>query len=201
MIPKLLLATRNAAKISEYTSLLSGAPFELTSLAEQGMDVEVRETGLTLEENAEIKALGCAVDGRFLTMADDSGLEVDALGGEPGPLSARYAGEGATDKQRIDFLLSRLKGIPWEKRGARFRCVIAVAKPSNLLGLCQGECRGVIAFEPSGGHGFGYDPVFYLPELGKTMAELTMEEKNRLSHRGLAARQALRLLEKYTSGG
>jgi XTP/dITP diphosphohydrolase len=132
-------------------------------------------------------------------LADDSGLEVDVLGGEPGPLSARYAGEGASDKERIVFLLSRLKEVPWEKRSACFRCVIGIAAGSEMLELCEGECRGVINFEPRGSQGFGYDPVFYLPELKKTMAELSMEEKNRISHRGMAARKVLQFLEKYAA--
>jgi XTP/dITP diphosphohydrolase len=125
-----------------------------------------------------------------LSLADDSGLEVEALGGEPGPLSARYAGEGASDAERIDYLLARLKGIPREKRTARFRCVIAIAIPDGKVEVCAGECRGLITTAPRGKHGFGYDPIFYLPELEKTMAELPMEVKNRVSHRARAAEKA-----------
>ena len=123
-------------------------------------------------------------------------MEVDALGGEPGPLSARYAGEGASDRERVDYLLSRLKDVPWSKRSARFRCEIAVATPEGHVELCSGECYGLITFGPRGEYGFGYDPVFYLPELDKTMAELPMEIKNRVSHRGWAARKAYQVLEK-----
>ena len=121
--------------------------------------------------------------------------EVDALGGEPGRLSARYAGENATDIERIAYLLKRMNGVPWEKRSARFRCVIALAIPEGKVKLCSGECPGFITFEPRGEHGFGYDPIFYLPELGKTMAELPLEQKNKISHRGQAARKAAEALK------
>jgi len=197
---RLLLATTNPAKIREYSLLFQGAPLRLITLAEEGIKVEVSETGSTLEENARMKAAAYAVDDKFVVAADDSGLEVDALGGEPGPLSARFAGKNASDKEKVALLLSRLAGVPWEKRSARFRCVIAIASASQVLRIFEGECQGVIAFEPRGSQGFGYDPVFYLPELGKTMAELSIEEKNRVSHRGKAARKALRFLKKYVPG-
>ena len=116
------------------------------------------------------------------------------MGGEPGVVSARYAGENASDVDRINRLLSRLKDITWEKRQAKFRCVIAIATPDGQVELFSGECRGIITFEPSGEGGFGYDPVFYLPQLGKTMAELPLEVKNRISHRGQAAAKAYSLL-------
>jgi XTP/dITP diphosphohydrolase len=198
--PKLLLATRNRAKTQEYSLLFQCAPFQLTTLAEEDIMIEVDETGHSLEENARLKAVGYAVDERFLVVADDSGLEVDALGGEPGSLSARYAGENASDRERVTLLLSRLEGVPWDKRSARFRCVIAIASVSGVVGTCEGKCEGFIAFEPKGSQGFGYDPVFYVPELDKTMAELSMEEKNRVSHRGNAAREALDFLDKYIAG-
>lgn len=129
-----------------------------------------------------------------MALADDSGLEVDALGGEPGRLSARYAGEGASDSDRVSYLLSKLKGVPWEKRSARFRCVIAVAAPDGRLGFCCGECPGLIGLEPQGEGGFGYDPIFYLPELDRTMAQLSLEEKDSISHRGQAAGKVPRVL-------
>jgi XTP/dITP diphosphohydrolase len=184
---KLLLATNNRGKIDEYRHLLKDIPFELVTLANEGITTVVDEVGESLGENARLKATVLAAQSGLLAMADDSGLEVDALGGEPGRLSARYAGEGASDKDRINYLLSRLKDIPWGKRTACFRCVIAVATPPGEVALCSGECRGLITFEPKGGQGFGYDPIFYLPELGQTMAELPMEVKNRISHRGQAA--------------
>ena len=196
MHPKLLLATNNQAKVREYKSLLSGLSYELVTLAELGINVVVNEVGESLEENARLKATVLAAKSQLLTMADDSGLEVDALGGEPGRLSARYAGENASDRDRINHLLTRLNGVPWEKRAARFRCVIALATPDGKVELCSGECEGLITLAPRGGHGFGYDPVFYLPELDKTMAELPLVLKNQVSHRGQAARQVYQVLEK-----
>lgn len=193
---KLLLATNNQGKVREYKSLLKNIPLELVTLAEEGIATVVDEVGESLEENARLKATVLAAESRLLTLADDSGLEVDALGGEPGRLSARYAGEGASDQDRVKYLLSRLKNVPWQKRSAHFRCVIALATPKGEVELCSGECRGFITFEPKGKQGFGYDPVFYLPELGKTMAELPLETKNRVSHRGQAARKVVELLQK-----
>lgn len=187
MRPKLLLATNNQAKVREYRSLLRDLPYELVTLAEQGLTISVPETGQTLEENARLKAVAVARASQLISLADDSGLEVDALGGEPGPLSARYAGPGASDRERIDYLLARLKDVPREKRTARFRAVIAIANPDGRTELSSGECRGYITFAPKGEHGFGYDPVFYVPDMGKTMAELAPEVKNQISHRARAA--------------
>ena len=195
-MPKLLLATNNQAKVYEYRSLLLSPACELVTLAEQGITTVVDEVGESLEENARLKATALAAESRLLALADDSGLEVDALGGEPGRLSARYAGEGASDRDRVNYLLSRLKNVPWTERSARFRCVIAVATPDGELEFCSGECRGIITFEPKGEHGFGYDPVFYLPQLDKTMAELPLEIKNQVSHRGQAARKVSLVLER-----
>ena len=194
MRPKLLLATGNQGKIREYRSLLREVPFELVTPADVQISGSVEEAGKSLEENARLKATTLANKSQLLTLADDSGLEVDALGGEPGPLSARYAGENATDQDRVNYLLSKLKGVPWEKRTACFCCVIALATPDGKVELCGGECRGIIAFEPRGEQGFGYDPVFYFPELGKTLAELPLAIKNQVSHRGQAARKAAQML-------
>ena len=193
---KLLLATNNQAKVREYRSLLCSLPFELVTMAELGITTVVDEVGESLEENARLKATLLAAQSQLLALADDSGLEVDALGGEPGRLSARYAGEGATDKNRVSYLLSRLKDVPWEKRSACFRCVIAIATPGGKVELCSGECRGFITFEPRGEQGFGYDPIFCFSHLNKTMAELSLEIKNRVSHRGQAARKAYQVLER-----
>ena len=189
MLRKLLLATNNRAKVREYRSLLRDLHFKLVTLAEQGITTAVREVGESLEENARLKAVVLAAESQLVALADDSGLEVDVLGGEPGPLSARYAGDRASDKERISYLLARLKGIPWEKRSARFRCVIAIATPEGRIELCSGDCRGLITFEPRGKEGFGYDPIFYFPGLGKAFAELSFDDKNRVSHRGKAARE------------
>ncbi len=185
---ELLLATDNLGKAREYCLLLKGLPCTLVSSLKKGLRVTISESGSTFEENAALKARTYAQFSGMLTLADDSGLEVDALGGEPGPFSKRYAGEGASDEERLDFLLQKLSEVPWEQRSARFRCVIAVATPDGKLELCEGQCQGVIAYEPKGENGFGYDPIFYLPELGQTMAEVSLEEKNKISHRAEAAR-------------
>lgn len=193
----LLIATRNPGKFKELTELLTEVPFTLVSLADVGVDEDVEETGSTLEQNAALKAKSYARLSGLLTVADDSGLEVDPLDGAPGPLSSRYAGEGATDSQRIAFLHGRLQNIPEDRWNARFRCIIALASPerSTPLELYEGEYRGRIIRESRGSFGFGYDPVFLVPELGKTMAELRPEEKNRISHRSAAARKAVEALQ------
>ena len=196
----LLIATRNEGKLGELAALLENAPFRCVSLDEAGVTGAVEETGATLEENAAIKAEGYARLSGMLTLADDSGLEVDALGGEPGVRSARYA--PGSDRDRIDLLLRNLEGVDPADMGARFRCVIAVAAPSRLFphlggrlrwgspALFEGVCEGMIVREVRGGGGFGYDPIFLVSALGRTMAELAPWEKNRVSHRGIAARKA-----------
>ena len=193
---KLLVATNNRGKLREYAELLKGLPFELTTLSEQGITQEVEETGSSLEQNAVSKATTYASLSGLTTLADDSGLEVDALGGEPGPLSRRYAGENVSDKERNDYLLAKLKDVPREKRTARFRAVIAIATPEGRLSIGEGVCEGIIAFGSKGEGGFGYDPIFYLPELDKHMAELSLEEKNRISHRAKAVEKASLILER-----
>ena len=195
---EILLATNNQGKIKEYQGLLAGLSCKLVTLAELGITLKVPETGASFEENAIDKAKTYISLSHLPTLAEDSGLEVDALGGEPGVYSARYAGEGASDIERIRFLLARMKGILWDKRTARFRCVIALAFPGDRLKIFNGKCEGIIALEPRGNFGFGYDPVFYLPEMDKTMAELPQEIKNKISHRFNAAQKALRFLEQYS---
>jgi XTP/dITP diphosphohydrolase len=192
---KLLLATNNRGKVREYRSLLKNVPLELVTMDEVGITTVVDETGETMEENAMLKATLLAGESGLLTLADDSGLEVDALNGEPGNFSARYAGENASDEDRINYLLSRLEKVPLEKRTARFRCVIAISNPNSELKICSGECRGVITMEPKGKEGFGYDPIFYIPPLGRTMAELTPEMKNQVSHRAQAAKKVYKILQ------
>ena len=174
-------------------------PYLIVSPKDIGIKQEINETGKTFEENALLKAKAYASLSNLTTQSDYSGLEVNALNGEPGVRSARYAGEGAPQAKLIDYLLQKLSGIPWEERDARFKCVIAIASPDGEMITCHGECQGIITFEPKGKEGFGYDPVFYLPELDKTMAELTMKEKNKVSHRGKAAKEARRYLELYGS--
>jgi len=195
-MPKLLLATGNRAKLYELKSLFQVLPYELVTPPEMGISAKVDEVGQSLEENARLKAVTFAASSQLLSLADDSGLEVDALGGEPGVLSARYAGADASDTDRIDYLLLRIKDVPWQKRQARFRCVMAIATPDGQVSLFCGDCPGVITLEPRGEMGFGYDPIFYLPRLGKTLAELPLEVKNRVSHRGQAARKAFPLLKR-----
>ena len=195
-MPKLLLATGNRAKLYELRSLFQALPYELVTPSEMGISAKVDEVGQSLEENARLKAVTFAASSQLLSLADDSGLEVDALGGEPGVLSARYAGADASDTDRIDYLLLRIKDVPWQKRQARFRCVMAIATPDGQVSLFCGDCPGVITLEPRGEMGFGYDPIFYLPRLGKTLAELPLEVKNRVSHRGQAARKAFPLLKR-----
>ncbi|HIC93340.1 MAG TPA: non-canonical purine NTP pyrophosphatase, partial [Anaerolineae bacterium] len=158
-MPKLLIATNNPGKLREYEELLAGLPLELTSPAREGLSLEVAETGESFAENARLKAVAYARASGLLTLADDSGLEVDALSGRPGVHSARYAGEGADDEERYRLLLEEMRGVPWEKRTARFRCVIAIATPEGEVRTAEGTCEGIIAFEPRGEHGFGYDPV------------------------------------------
>jgi XTP/dITP diphosphohydrolase len=196
-MPRLLLATNNRGKVREYRLLLRGIPYEMVTPADEGITTVVAETGGSFEENARLKAAALAGESGLLSLADDSGLEVDALGGGPGSLSHRFAGEGASDADRISLLLTRLKDVPEKARTAQFRCVIAIATPDGKAGLFTGICRGIITNEPRGTHGFGYDPVFYVPELGKTMAELTLEEKNRVSHRARAAAKAREWLLVY----
>jgi len=193
-MPRLLLATGNRAKLHELRSLLQDLPYELVTPPEVGISGDVEETGSSLEENASLKASLSTARSGLIALADDSGLEVGALGGKPGVLSARYAGKNASDADRINYLLSQLEEVPQEERQARFRCVIAIAMPDGQVKLFSGECQGIIIFKPRGEGGFGYDPIFYLPQLGKTMAELLPEVKNRVSHRGKAAAKARTLL-------
>ena len=191
---KLLLATNNAGKVVEYRELLRRLPFELVTPGDVGVDGSVEETGTTFTENARLKARTLCERSSLLTLADDSGLEVDALNGEPGIRSARYAGPNATDRDLVAKLLHNLRGVPPEKRGACFRCVIAIATPDGHVYTRSGSCAGRISDAPQGDFGFGYDPVFLVLDLGRTMAELPAEIKNRLSHRGRAAHQARRVL-------
>lgn len=194
---RLLLATNNAGKVREYVLLLTDIPFILVTPADMGIKIKVAETGETFADNAKLKAEAYASASGLITLADDSGLEVEVLGRAPGIQSARYGGDGLSDRERYTLLLKKLMDIPPGKRTARFYCVIAIANPSSgKVTLCDGECRGTITAEPRGNLGFGYDPIFYIPEAGKTFAELTDEEKNRISHRARAARKAADILKK-----
>jgi len=195
----LLVATRNPGKLRELNQLLSGLPIRAISLAEAGICEDIPETGRTFVENATLKARGYAALSGLTTLADDSGLEVDALGGAPGVQSARWAGPHASDMDRILLLLERLQGVPPQQRGAQFRCVVAIATPSLEVCTTEGIVRGQIIDQPRGSHGFGYDPVFFIPECGLTMAELEPEEKNRISHRARALQAARPILARLAA--
>ncbi len=194
---RLVIATHNRGKLREYAELFAELPYELLTLAEVGIRDEVEETGATFLENARLKAETYARASGMLTLADDSGLEVDALGGEPGVHSKRYAGENKSDAERIEFLLAKLREVPREKRSARFRCTIVIVDANNNEWTSDGMCEGEIGFAPRGTNGFGYDPIFILRETGTTMAELSSEEKNRLSHRAHAAVGAREILKRF----
>lgn len=198
---KLLVATHNRGKIAELRALFAGLGYDLVGLGDVGIAQSVEETGHTFEENALLKARHYAAQTGLLTLADDSGLEVEALGGAPGVHTARYGGRGLSDRERYERLLQALEGVPPEKRRARFRCVIALAWPDGRAETAEGTCEGYIAEAPRGENGFGYDPVFYLPEFGATMAELPAEVKNRISHRARAAQGIRRVLERLVPPG
>jgi XTP/dITP diphosphohydrolase len=186
-LEKLLVATNNPGKIDEYGELLAGLPAEITFPTREGLDLEVDESGASFEENARIKAVAYAQASGLLTLADDSGLEVDALGGAPGIRSARFAGPTADDTDRYRKLLTALADVPQGQRSAHFRCVVAVALPEGPVHTACGVCEGEIGFAPRGQHGFGYDPVFVVYGYdGQTMAELPPDLKNRISHRARA---------------
>lgn len=193
----LLLATTNRHKLKEFRAIFADLPFHLLSLNDLKLDMDVEETGTTFAENARLKALAYAQASGMLTLADDSGLEIDALGGAPGVYSARFLGPDVSYEERFRSILEQLQGLPTEQRTARFRCVIVLAEPSGYYRSVAGVVEGVIADAPRGEYGFGYDPIVLLPELGKTMAELKPDEKNRISHRGRAARLARILLEEW----
>ncbi len=194
-MPRLLIATKNTGKMAEFRDLLEGCGWELVTPSEIGLSIEVAEDGTTFEENARQKALQYAGASGLVSLADDSGLEVDALGGRPGIFSARYAGPNRTDEERVQKLLEELNNVPDEQRTARFRAVIAIADPSGRVETADGAIEGRIAHAPRGANGFGYDPVFLLPDRGRTTAELPPAEKHAISHRGIAARKARTILD------
>jgi XTP/dITP diphosphohydrolase len=184
---RLLVATHNKGKVTEYADLLEDLALECLTLDDVGITREAAETGETFLENAVMKASAYSRQTGLYTLADDSGLEVDYLGGLPGVHTARYGGEGLTATERYNLLLKNLAGVPWERRTARFHCVIALAGPNgDLITTADGICEGLIALKPIGEGGFGYDPVFFLPDQGLTMAQLSPTEKHRISHRGRA---------------
>lgn len=193
----LLLATSNLHKLEEYRAIFSGIPFRLLSLRNIQLDLDVEESGTSFAENAQLKALAYAQASGILSLADDSGLEIDALGEAPGIYSARFAGTETSYAERFRIILEQLRDVPAAQRTARFRCAITIAEPTGYYRTVEGTLEGEIALAPRGEHGFGYDPIFYVPELGKTTAELEPEQKHRISHRGRAARLAAALLEHW----
>ena len=198
---QLVIATHNQGKVVEYRDLLKDLPVDLLSLGDVGIETDVEETGRTFEENAWLKADTYSSLSGLLTLSDDSGLEVEALGREPGIHTARYGGERCTNfQERVQLLLDNLAGVPWEKRIARFKCVIALAGPEGRIGSVVGSVAGMIKYEPEGTEGFGFDPVFFLPSLGRTMAQLSLAEKNAISHRSDALGRARGLLERVIRG-
>ena len=196
MDQKLLIASHNLGKISEIKELLAELNVQVRFLKELGIYSTVDESGTTFKENAVLKAKYYAKQAGMLTIADDSGLEVDALGGRPGIKTARYGGPGLTSEQRYQYLLEELRFIPQERRDARFRCVVALARPTGLLATAEGDCPGTISLAPSGSGGFGYDPVFFLPHLGLTMAQLDPKDKQKISHRSRAINNILPALHR-----
>ncbi|MCK4404103.1 MAG: XTP/dITP diphosphatase [candidate division Zixibacteria bacterium] len=193
---KIVLATNNKHKIREIKNILADLSVEILTLEDFTGFPKVEETGKTFEENAIIKAKAISRFTRLPSLADDSGLEVDALDGAPGILSSRFAGEHCSFEDNNRKLLHLMEDIPWERRGARFICVVALAKDPNHILTVKGEVKGFITLEERGENGFGYDPIFYLPHLNKTFAQLSLEEKNRISHRAQAFVKAKELIQK-----
>jgi XTP/dITP diphosphohydrolase len=197
---KLVLATRNADKVKEMREALAGLPFEVASLDAFPRVGEIPEEGETLAENALTKAETVAVKTGLPALADDTGLEVDALGGRPGVFSSRYAGEDASYEENVRKLLLELTGVPPERRVALFRTVVALALPGERSRVVEGKCKGEILSAPRGKSGFGYDPVFLPEGFDRTFAEMTLAEKNAISHRGRALAAARALLEEIAGG-
>lgn len=193
---KIIFATGNEHKMTEIREILAGLGAEILSMKEAGISVDAEENGATFEENAVIKAKAVAKEVDAIVLADDSGLEIDYLNKEPGVYSARYMGEDTSYEIKNQALLDRLKGVPKEKRTARFVCAIAAVFPQGEVIVKRGTIEGYIGDKPAGKNGFGYDPIFYVEEFQCSTAELTMEQKNALSHRGNALRAMKGDLEK-----
>ncbi|MQG18548.1 MAG: RdgB/HAM1 family non-canonical purine NTP pyrophosphatase [SAR202 cluster bacterium] len=191
MLKKLLLGTTNIHKIKEFSSIFADAPFLITHPKNENINLKVNENGLSFSENALIKAKEFCKSSQLISIADDSGLEIDALRGRPGIYSARYGGKKLTDDDRVELVLKQLSGIPKTKRQARFRCAIAIAWPNGKTLIEEGTLEGMIEFKQKGYNGFGYDPIFYLQKYKKTVAELNPKEKNNISHRAIAAKKIL----------
>ena len=197
IIDKIIFATGNKDKVKEIQMILADLGIEVITMKDAGISIDIEENGTTYEENAMIKARAVAAHTETIVMADDSGLEIDFLNKEPGVYSARYLGEDTSYRIKNANLIERLNGVPDEKRTARFVCAIAAVFPDGREITTRGTIEGRIGYEEKGVNGFGYDPIFYVPEFGKTTAELSEEEKNRVSHRGNALRLMKEELKKY----
>ncbi|WP_102691143.1 XTP/dITP diphosphatase [Rummeliibacillus pycnus] len=185
---QVVIATKNKGKAKDFEAIFAPLGYEVLTLFDVAPDMEIEETGTTFEENAILKAETLAKQLNTFVIADDSGLQIDALNGEPGVYSARYAGDH-DDEANISKVLNNLEGVPEAKRTARFCCCLAITGPEHKTKTVFGTCEGVILTEKRGDNGFGYDPIFYVPTLGRTMAEMTAEEKGSISHRGNALRK------------
>ena len=197
---ELLVATKNKGKVREIADILIPTGIRVVSLLDLEKVPEIIEDGQTFRANAAKKAVVIAQFQKtpgLIVMGEDSGLEVDALGGQPGVFSARYSGDDATDASNNEKLLRELSGVPLEKRGARYRCAMALADKSGLVDVVEGTCEGAIAFESKGTNGFGYDPLFFIPQHQQTFGELPLSVKQTMSHRAVALRRFLKLLERY----
>jgi len=194
---RLIIATKNSGKVKEIKSLLQGYDYEILSLEEAGIDIEIEENGNSFEENSLIKAMAVHKITGDMAVADDSGLEVDFLNSAPGIYSARFLG-CKNDKERYEGVLALMKGIPDEYRSARFKCAVSLVTSTGIKTF-TGTIEGKIAFKAAGENGFGYDPVFYIPEYGKTMAQMDFDLKNRISHRGRAFQQLAESLKNWSA--
>ncbi len=192
---KIIIATGNAGKMKEIKSIFNNSEYEVVSMKEEGISAEVDENGATFEENALIKAREIAKISGHIVLADDSGLEVDALNKEPGIYSARYMGEDTPYSVKNANIIERLEGVEFEKRTARFVCAVAAVYPDGKEMVVRETMEGYIGYEEKGANGFGYDPIFYLKEFDKTSAEISLEEKNEISHRGKAFRAIKVMME------
>jgi len=194
---ELIIATQNQGKVREIRRALKGLGLQIKPLSNFPAVPEIEENGKTFFENALKKARFYSKYFRKLTLADDSGLEVDILKGWPGIYSARFAGEGALNRENNQKLLREMEGIPISKRGASFKCAIAIVSPEGRETIVEESCKGKIGFKEVGKKGFGYDPLFILPQYGKTMAQLNLKEKNRISHRGKALRKLRKIIDSF----
>ncbi len=199
-VNRIVIGTYNQKKKEEIRSILNGEPFTLLDLDDFENPPDIVEDGVTFEDNATKKAIELARFCKMCVMADDSGLEVDALDRRPGVFSSRYCGVNAGDSEKCLNILKELEGVPSEKRTARFRCAIALASPEKIQFVVEASCEGFINTEPCGKNGFGYDPIFYIPKYEQTMAELGAEVKNRISHRALALRLFKERLKGFVVG-